>query len=98
MSEFHFGHSGFIDFSTFHDFDLSGKVFLFVVEVGFIPVFGVKKDFISFELLFIAGFLLDDGQFLLLISLNGLSEFVDSTLKSLFVVEIHLLQIKISIY
>jgi hypothetical protein len=90
MSEFHLGHSGFVDFPTFMDFDLSLEIFLFLMEVGLVFVLGVEENFVFFKLLFIACFLLDKGNFVLLISLNGLSEFVHSSLKSLFFVENHL--------
>lgn len=33
MPEFHFGHSGFVNFSTFHDFDFGFKVLLLFVEI-----------------------------------------------------------------
>lgn len=96
MSEFHFRHSGLVDFSTFHDFDVSFHVFLLFVEIGFIFLTGLVEDFISFELLLISRFLLDDRDFMLLIFANGLFECVQSSDKSLFVIQVHC-KIKISI-
>jgi hypothetical protein len=93
MPQFHFSHSGFVDFSTFHDLDISFQIFLFFMEVVFVFILGFKEDLISFELLFIASFLIDNGNFLLLVLLNGLSEFCHPALKDIFPVNVHQMQI-----
>ena len=93
MSEFHFSHSGFVDFSTFHDLDFGFEILLFFMEVVFVFILGFKEDFISFELLFIASFLFNNGNFLLLVLFNGLSEFSHSSLKDIFPVDVHQMQI-----
>lgn len=95
MSEFHFSHSGLIDFSTFHDFDFSFKIFLFFVEIRFILIFGFVEDFVSFKLLLVSGFLLDDIDFLILVFADGVLELLETTGKSLLVIVVHSL-IKIS--
>lgn len=97
MSEFHFSHSWFVNFSTFHDLDLGFKIFLFFMEVSLIFILWVEEDFAFFELLLVFRFLLYNGDFLLLISLNGLFKFIQSSFKFLLVIEIHRLPIKISI-
>ncbi len=89
MSESHFSHSGLVDFSTFHNFDISFKVFLLFVEIWFIFISRLVEDFISFELLLISRFLLDDRDLLILIFANGLSKLVKSSNKSLFVIQVH---------
>ena len=95
MSEFHFGHSGLVDFSTFHDFDFCFKIFLFFMEIRFILIFGFIKDFVSFKLLLVSWFLLDDRDFLILVFADSVFELFESTGKSLLVIVVHSL-IKIS--
>lgn len=95
MSEFHFGHSGLVDFSTFHDFDFCFKIFLFFMEIRFILIFRFIKDFVSFELLLVSWFLLDDRDFLILVFANSVFELFESTGESLLVIVVHSL-IKIS--
>lgn len=97
MPELHFRHSGFVDFSTFHDLDFGFEIFLFFMEVVFIFIFGIEEDFASFELLLIAGFLLNKVNFLLLVLFDSLSEFGHSAVKDIFPVDVHEMQIKISI-
>lgn len=95
MSEFHFGHSALVDFSAFCDFNVSFEIFLFFVEIRFIFIFGLIENFISFELLFVSGFLLNDGDFLFLVFADGMLELLESMSESLLVIEVHSL-IKIS--
>ena len=98
MSEFHFGHSAFVDFPTFLDFDIGIEIFLFFMEVGLIFILGVEYNFISFELLLIVGFLLDKGNFLFLVSFDGMFEFVHPLLKDFSLLDIHGMLVKKSIY
>ena len=95
MPEFHFGHSGFVNFSTFHDFDFSFEVLLLFVEVRLVFIFGLEHNFVLFKLLFVSRLLLDKANFLLLVLFDSLSELGHPPLKDIFPVNMHEAQINI---